>query len=159
MPFYPPMGFHFKVEIKDFEGEAAFKSVSGLKVDIPTTVTVEEGGENTFTHQLPTRLKYGDLTLERGLLVGSALIGWFNDAVQNFEFDPKDVTVTLLTGEHTPLDQWVFRNAYPKSWAISNFDAQDSNKVATDTIVLAYQYFYRVGMPARPQSLTPKPRT
>lgn len=156
---YPPVGFHFKVEINGFEGEAAFKSVSGLKADIGTdSVTHQEGGENTYTHRFPSPIKYGDLTLTRGMLVGSALIGWFNDAIQEFEFDPRDVTVTLLTAEHTPLEQWVFRNAWPKSWSISDFDATAGNAVVTDTIILAYQYFYRVGLPARAQSLTPPDR-
>lgn len=156
MVAYPPVGFHFMVEIKGFEGEVAFKSVSGLTAAIPSTTTWAEGGENTFTHRFPDRVTYTtDLKLERGMLVGSALIKWFDDAIQNFEFDPRDVTVTLLTAEHTPLEQWVFRNAWPKSWAISDFNAVNGNSVVTDTISLSYQYFYRVGLPARDKALTP----
>jgi phage tail-like protein len=155
---FPPVSFHFKVEVSGFAGEAGFQTVDGLNASIPDTMVVEEGGENTFTHRLPTRIKYGDLTLKRGMLIGSALIGWFNDAIQNFSFDPRDVTVTLLTAEHTPLEQWVFRNAWPKDWKVESFDAMAGTKLATETIVLSYQFFYRVGLPARPQALIPKTR-
>lgn len=158
MQSYPPVGFHFKVEIQGFESEVAFKSVTGLTGTIASATTHHEGGENTYTHRFPDPITYGDLDLERGMLVGSALIGWFNDAIQSFEFDPRDVTVTLLTAEHTPLEQWIFRNAWPKSWVISNFDATTGNSVVTDKITLSYQYFYRVGLPARDQSLTPPTR-
>lgn len=147
---YPPVSFFFKVEISGFEGEAGFQNVDGLSVDIPP-MTYEEGGENTFTHRLPNRIAYGDLTLKRGTLIGSSMIQWFKDA-QLFIFYPRDVTVTLLTAEQEPLDQWHFRNAWPKSWQIEGFDAT-GGKVSVETIVLAYQYFTRAGLPARPQSL------
>lgn len=148
---YPPVSFHFKVEISGFAGEAGFQSVDGLNVTI-TEDTHDEGGENTFTHRFPKRVSYSDLTLKRGMLIGSDLISWFNDAVQNFSFDPRDVTVTLMNGEHQPLDQWVFRNAWPKSWNIESFDAK-SGTVAMETIVMSYQYFVRAGLPAQAQSL------
>lgn len=148
---YPPVSFFFKVEIDGFPDDIGFQSVDGLNVKLDED-THAEGGENTFTHHFPKRVSYGDLTLKRGMLIGSSMIAWFNDAVQNFDFSPRDITVTLLTAEGTPLDQWLFRNAWPKAWNIESFDATN-NKVAAESIVLAYQYFNRVGMPARDQSL------
>ncbi len=32
--YYPPLGFHFKVEIANVNGEFQFQSVSGLTVDL-----------------------------------------------------------------------------------------------------------------------------
>lgn len=143
---YPPVSFHFKVEIAGFEGEAGFQSVDGLNVDIPS-FDFQEGGENTFTHRLPNRLAYKDLTLKRGVLIGSALIQWFKDAAENFIFVPRDVTVTLLNASHQPLEQWNFRNAWPRAWNVESFDASGS-KVAAESIMLAYQYFTRAALPA-----------
>jgi phage tail-like protein len=153
---YPPVSFHFRVEIDKVAGEIGFQSVEGLNAKVGQT-THAEGGENTFTHHLPDRTNYGDLTLKRGMVIGSALISWFNDAIQNFKFDPRNVTVTLLNAEHEPLDQWIFVNAWCKEWNIENFDAM-SGKVATESIVLTYQYFKRAGLPGRDQALTPKSR-
>lgn len=142
--FYPPVSFHFKVEIAGYEGEAGFQSVDGLNVDIPA-FEYQEGGENTYTHRFPNRIGYKDLTLKRGMLIGSALIGWFRDASELFLFAPKDVTVTLLNESHQPLEQWNFRNAWPRAWNVESFDAS-GNKLAVESIVLAYQYFNRVGL-------------
>src|SRR4051812_31470489 len=116
---YPPVSFHFKVEIKGFEGEAGFQSVEGLNIDIPA-FEYQEGGENTFTHRFPNRIAYSDLTLKRGMLIGSQMIGWFKDAVELFLIEPRNITVTLLTAEHTPLEQWEFRNAWPRGWHVEN---------------------------------------
>lgn len=147
---YPPVSFHFKVQIAGYEGEAGFQNVDGLNIDIPA-FEYEEGGENTFTHRLPNRIKYSDLTLKRGMLIGSSLIQWFKNAAEFFIFEPRDVTVTLLNSQHQPLDQWVFRNAWPRAWHIDGFDAM-GNKVAVESILLAYQYFNRVGLPAQPNT-------
>lgn len=145
-PYYPPVGFHFKVEIDGFPGDIGFQTVTGLTATLTDYVAFYEGGENRFAHRLPNPGSYSDITLKRGMLIGSSLIGWFNDAVQNFKFDPRDVTVTLLNSAHEPLEQWMFRNAWPKKWEISNFDSV-SNAVVTDTITLSYQFFERVGLP------------
>jgi phage tail-like protein len=141
---YPPLSFHFKVEIDGFPGDIGFQSVEGLNVTVPD-IPYAEGGENTFTHRFPDRIKYTDLTLKRGMLLGSDLIQWFDNALQFFIFAPRDVTVTLQNGNNEALEQWVFRNAWPKGWNIENFDSSNG-KVAVESIILTYQYFYRKGL-------------
>ena len=143
--YYPPVGFHFRVDFEDlsFGGpDIRFQKVSGITASVGE-FTYSEGGENRFTHRLPDPVTYEKLELERGLLVGSKLIGWFRDAVEGFEFDPKTVTVTLLNSEHQPLEAWNFVKAYPVKWSISPFDAK-ANEIVVDTIHLAFQYFTRV---------------
>lgn len=142
---YPPVSFHFKVQVLPFVGEAGFQSVDGLNVSIPEH-TYEEGGVNTFTHRFPKRISYGDLTLKRGMVIGSGLVQWFRAGVDLFTFVPTDVIVTLLNENHQPLDAWIFHNAWPKSWNIESFDAMN-NKLAIESIVIAYQRFVRVGIP------------
>lgn len=144
---YPPVSFYFKVEIAGFPDDLGFQTVEGLSVDIPFSETYVEGGENTFTHKFPTVISYGDLTLKRGMVIGSDLIAWFNNALQFFIFAPRDVTVTLMNETGMPLDQWVFRNASPKGWKINEFDSM-SSQIVTDTITLSYQYFFRKALPA-----------
>ena len=143
---YPPVGFHFRVEVNGFPDDIGFQAVEGLDSGTMTEFTHAEGGENTYTHRFPDRLKYGDLTLKRGVLLGSALIQWFEAALQLFIFAPRDVTVTLLNSNHEPLEQWVFRNAWPKQWKVDNLSSETGTKVLAETIVLAYQYFYRKGL-------------
>jgi phage tail-like protein len=143
--YRPPVSFHFKVQILPFLEESGFQSVEGLDVSIPD-YPYKEGGVNTFTHHLPDRISYGDLTLKRGMLIGSALVQWFRAGVDLFTFVPTDVIVTLLNEKHQPIDAWIFHNAWPKAWKVESFDAMN-NKVAVESIVLTYQRFIRVGIP------------
>ncbi|KPK36502.1 MAG: glycerol acyltransferase [Nitrospira bacterium SG8_35_1] len=140
--FYPPTGFHFKVEFQDLDKEdvdVRFQSVAGLSVDIQTE-SVKEGGEHRFEHVLPLRTKYGNLILKRGITKNSKLIEWCNDAFQTLIIYPKNVLVFLLNEEHEPLITWNVINAWPKKWSVSDFTAEKSS-IVIETLELEYQYF------------------
>lgn len=137
--YYPPLGFHFKVEFSHIEGEFQFQSVSGLTVELETE-QIAEGGENRFKHQLPVRTKFPNLVLKRGLLVNSGLVKWCRDAVEDYDITPVDLTISLLNEEHEPLMTWNVVHAYPVKWAMADFNAEES-KIVIETIELAYNYF------------------
>ncbi|MGD8777792.1 MAG: phage tail protein [Ignavibacteria bacterium] len=144
--YYPPVGFHFRVEFDGISSDAddtRFQEVSGLNSELGVEELIE-GGENRFSHRLPGRAKYSNLVLKRGLLVGSELISWCKNAIENFEFETKTVNVTLLNEEHEPVSEtFSFINAYPVKWSISDFKSTD-NSIVIETLELAYQYFRRV---------------
>ena len=138
--YYPPVGFHFKVEFGITPGsEFEFQSVSGLSVDIETE-EFAEGGENRFKHKLPVRTKFPNLVLKRGLMVDSDLIKWCRSAIEDFDFTPTGITIKLLNEEHQPLKTWNVVHAYPIKWSVSDFNAEE-NSLAIETIELAYNYF------------------
>ena len=139
---YPPVSFHFKVEFTGLtanEVDVQFQSVAGLSVDIETE-EFAEGGENRFKHKFPVRTKFPNLVLARGLVTDSELIDWCRDAIEGFIFDPIDLTVKLLNEEHEPLMTWNVVHAYPVKWKESDLNAEE-NKIAIETIELAYNYF------------------
>jgi phage tail-like protein len=143
--YYPPVGFHFRVNIEGLTSDTrdiSFQEVSGINAKVGE-FTYNEGGENRFVHRLPDRVTYEKLTLKRGMLIGSELIGWFRDAVESFKFDPRNVLVTLLNSEHEPLESWSFVKTYPVKWSIGNFNAEQ-NEVVVETIELSFQYFKRM---------------
>ena len=72
-----------------------FAKVSGLEMRVETE-TVTEGGQNLYTQQLPQRISHGNLTLERGMVVGSPLNLEFNATMTLFKFKPCNVIVTLF---------------------------------------------------------------
>jgi phage tail-like protein len=148
---YPQPGFHFIVTFELFPPpvsnlqtpvDFSFQSVSGL------TATVEmedyrEGGENRFVHHLPVRTSYPDLTLKRGLFLGAQFTGvlaWMRKAIEEFQFEPVNLTVSLLNEMHIPLFNWYVVGAIPKKLEISEFNAEQS-QVVIETLVLDYQYF------------------
>ena len=139
--FYPPVGFHFVVTFLDFKmaPESGFQSVSGLSVEYETE-SFKEGGENRFEHTLPVRTKYPDLVLKRGMLVGSQVVKWCMDALQDRQFKPTNLSISLLNDKHLPLCTWQVNNAWPKKWTVSDFNAVE-NSIVLETLELSYTYF------------------
>jgi phage tail-like protein len=139
--YYPPVGFHFKVEFVGIgnDNDIRFQSVSGLNVEYDTE-SFKEGGENRFEHKLPLRTKYADLSLKRGMLTDSGVINWCMLAFNNREFKPVMVNVILLNEKHEPLKRWEVIDAWPKKWSVSDFNAQE-NSIVIETLDLAYKYF------------------
>jgi len=145
--YYPPVGFHFKVEFRYFkdntdigkENDMRFQSVSGLNVEYDAE-TFKEGGENRFEHKLPVRTKYPDLSLKRGMLTDSGVINWVLDAFQNRDIKTAHIIVTLLNEQHEPLRTWNVYNAWPKKWSVSDLNAQE-NSIVVETLDFSYSYF------------------
>lgn len=113
-----------------------FQRVSGLEAKV-LTHTVVEGGQNRHSHRLPQRVDYGNLVLERGFVVASALNLEFNATMTLFKFKPCNVLVTLFSEELVPIAAWTFLKAYPVRWATADLNAQD-DRVLVDTLELAY---------------------
>jgi len=139
---YPQVGFHFLVVFELFPqlpNDLRFQEVSGLTVSMETEA-IKEGGENRFVHQLPVRSGYNELVLKRGKFLGSGILHWCKNAIENFEFKPTNIMISLLNDDHLPLYNWYVINAIPKKLEISGFNAQNS-EVVIETMTLSYQYF------------------
>jgi phage tail-like protein len=139
--YYPPVGFHFKVEIGDLNGdnEMRFTEASGLSMEIGTEEVIE-GGENRFVQKYPLRGKFPELVLKRGLLVGSAVQDWIQNCIESLDVTPKAIDVKLLNEEHMPLMTWSLVNAYPTKWSVSDLNAAN-NAVVIESLQFYYQYF------------------
>jgi phage tail-like protein len=148
--YYPPPGFHFKVEVQGLanDSDVRFTEVGGLSVEV-STEEVAEGGENRFTQKFPTRAKYPELVLKRGVLVESEITKWIRGCVEQFTIEPnaikpKDIFIKLLNAEHQPLLTWHVIGAYPTKWAVNDLNSS-ANTVAVETLQLFYQRFNVLG--------------
>ncbi|HWU84595.1 MAG TPA: phage tail protein [Rhodocyclaceae bacterium] len=140
--YYPPVGFHFKVEVLDLppnDSDLRFTEVSGLSVEMGTE-EVAEGGENRFIQKYPLRAKYPDLVLKRGLLKDSAVWDWIRQCVEDYNIEPKNIDVKLLNEEHMPLMTWHLVGAYPTKWSVSDLNST-ANAIVVESLQLFYQYF------------------
>lgn len=139
---YPQPGFHFAVVFElfpQFPNDIRFQEVRGLSVNT-LFKPWPEGGENRFTHQLPERLQFTDLVLKRGKFLGSGILHWARQAVENFEFKPTNLMISLLNENHLPLYNWYVVNAVPKQLDISGINAM-RNEIVVESLTLTYQYF------------------
>lgn len=140
--YYPPPGFHFKVEVQGLslsDDDVRFTEVGGLSVEM-NTEEIAEGGENRFIQKFPTRAKYPELVLKRGLLVNSQITIWIRECINDFQIQPKNVFVKLLNEEHQPLLTWLVVNAYPTKWAVSDLNST-ANAIVVESLQLYYQQF------------------
>lgn len=113
-----------------------FQRISGLATTVET-LAVHEGGQNLHAHQLPRRLSHGNLTLERGLVIGSPLAVELNAAMSLFRFAPSNVMITLLGDDAAPLAAWMFLKAFPVRWATADLQGSE-DRVLIETLELAY---------------------
>src|SRR5215813_7922769 len=128
MAYYPPVAFHFKVEVLGLpttvDNDVRFSEVGGLTMEMATE-EVPEGGENRFVQKYPTRVKYPELVLKRGLLKNSEVWNWARECIEDQNITPKEVFVILLNEEHQPLMTWHLVGAFPTKWAVSDFNASN----------------------------------
>jgi phage tail-like protein len=140
--FYPPVGFHFRVEILGLDpddNDVRFADVGGLTAEM-TTQEIAEGGENRFLQKFPVRAKYPELVLKRGMFVSSKITDWIRKGIEDFVIEPRNIDVMLLNEEHEPLMTWHVINAYPTKWVVSDLSATN-NAVVIETLQFFYQYF------------------
>ncbi len=137
--YYPPLGFHFKVEFGNIPGEYQFQSVSGLSAELEIE-EIPEGGENRFKHKLPVRSRYQKLILKRGLIADSALAKWCREALDDLNIKPTNITISLLNEKHEPLTSWNVVHAYPVKWSVADFNAEES-RIVIESLELVYNYF------------------
>lgn len=143
----PPVSFYFKVV---FQGapkieDAGFMEVSGIKEEMEV-VELQEGGENDYFHQIPKRMKHGNLVLKRALEgLDSVLETWIRDTLEGGfarKIKPRNIVVMLLDANGKALRCWWCSHAYPVKWEVSTFNSQD-NKLVIETLELCYNMLER----------------
>lgn len=135
-------GFIFEV---DGQQIGMFKEVSGLRADI-SVETLEEGGQNNFTHKLPGRLTWPNLIMRRGVTDTDNLFHWllqtsgdgFEGAGQKLE--RTTCAVTLVDGEGSRVQAWELLEAFPVRWE-GPVLAADKNEAAMEELEIAHHGF------------------
>jgi phage tail-like protein len=89
--FDPAPAHIFYVEISGVV-VALFTECSGLSLQ-REVLPRREGGRNDITHYLPGPVTQEKLTLKRGLSISQELWDWFNEGVNNFAVDRKNISI------------------------------------------------------------------
>ena len=140
----PPLGFRFAVVflmngILPNPIDIRFKSVSGISAKM-TMDDVDESAATTEVIKVPKKIEYTELTMERGVLIGSPLSMGIEYVFHEMTIIPVDIIVSVLNENLIPVKNWVFHSAYPVSWDISGIDAA-SNDVLIEKVSFEYTRF------------------
>ncbi|MDZ4764666.1 MAG: phage tail protein [Chloroflexota bacterium] len=132
-------GFRFLVQIEGIHNLTFSEfRLPSLQVDVEK---IQEGGQNTYIHQLPIRVNVGTVSLRHGLTRDMSLLNWYLDVMNgNLDKAYRQVTVVLVDSLSIPVAIWNFRNAYPVKWSGPSLKS-DSSEVAFEEIEFVYHGF------------------
>ena len=129
-----PVGeLRFKVELPGVD-IGRFRECSGLAAEIEVK-EYAEGGVNDRMHKLPTRMKYPNLVLKRGITFEDGLLQWLWRT--QHEAQLVNVTVSLVGPDGKAVRSWAFAEAYPVKWTGPTLNAS-STQVATETLEIVH---------------------
>ncbi|GAA4547916.1 phage tail protein [Amycolatopsis samaneae] len=128
------VAFRFVVRVDDLV-LGGFTECGGLQLETEVQ-DYPEGGQNTYVHKLPGRVKQTNIRLKRGL-AGRALWEWYARVVDG-ELVRRNGSVQLTDGTGAVETEWQFSRAYPVKWQGPDLNATQ-NQVAAETIELAYE--------------------
>jgi phage tail-like protein len=135
----PAVSVCFVVSI-DSTGLGVFNSCEGLGCEVVIEQR-EEGGNNDFVWQLPTRIKYPNIKLSRPLTKDTkAVAKWFTQAVEGSRETKKTALIQAMTADNTVVASWGLRDVVPVRWTGPSLNPE-SPKVATETIEIAHHGF------------------
>lgn len=128
--------------VVDKQWLGTFMTCEGLGMEIVLEQR-EEGGNNAFVWQIPTRIKYTNIKLSRPLCESTnRVIQWLASMTRKVE--PQTATIKALTADDVTVAEWTLHGVIPVRWTGPSFNA-DSPKVATETIELAHHGFAEMG--------------
>lgn len=137
------VGYVFKVQIDGLE-LGAFTKVEGLAAKYEI-LTVREGGENGFVHQLPGRIAYDNLKVTRPVDSESGKIAvWFGQfqtkVRQAGHYKPVTASVEAIDSASETVATWNLGGVIPVRYSGPTFQA-GANNVLTETIEVAHSGF------------------
>lgn len=133
----PGLSVCFALKIDNNE-LGTFNSCEGLGCEVVIEQR-EEGGNNTFVWQLPTRLKYSNVKLTRPLGADTAKVAkWFASMTGGVK--RCTATIQVKSNDDTVVATWELDGVVPVRWSGPSLNL-DSPKVATETIEIAHHGF------------------
>ena len=131
----PLQKFKFRVTIPGIPSQIGFQKVSGLSKE----VNVVEYDESAFeyTHKLPGKTKFGEVTMERGMFSDSSMLDQMK-VIQNPDYRTT-IIVQLMDRFGNVQRTWKLAEAWISKWEGSELDAT-SDDVAIETITVQYEY-------------------
>lgn len=134
----PAVAVAFSVVI-DSADLGYFNSCDGLGCEV-VMEQHEEGGNNGFVWQLPTRVKYSNLKLSRPICDDTTkVIAWLAGVTAKLELG-KTAVITVMTAQGTAVASWELMDVVPVRWTGPSL-SPDSAKVALETLEIAHHGF------------------
>jgi len=113
-----------------------FSECTGLELALDIE-EYKEGGSNGTVVRLPTRAKWTNLRLKRGVALSDDLWLWHYGFVQGI-VSRRDGVVTLQDEQQNPVKVWSFKRGLPVRWTGPSLNAMQS-QVAVEELEIAHE--------------------
>jgi phage tail-like protein len=139
----PLVGFNFRLEIEKMPA-GYFTEVNGLgsENDVVEQKAVDPNGHDIVA-KVPGRLKWGDITLKRGITADMKLWEWRQQVVDGKMKDARaNCSIIMMDRNYEDLAHWDFVNAWPSKVSGPSLKA-DSNEFGIEEMVLVHEGIMR----------------
>ena len=135
----PMVGFHFGIEVQGIIS-GYFTECSGLGSENDVVDhKVIEGGFKQIVQKIPGRLKWGDITLKRGITAQMDFWDWRKMVEDGKVNDArKNGTITMYDESLSPIAQWDFVNGWPSKISGPQLQA-DTNAYGIEEITIVHE--------------------
>jgi phage tail-like protein len=118
-----------------------FSECSGIEMSLDVE-EFKEGGRNGAILKFPTRVKWSNITLKKGMGAGTGLWDWHYGFVEG-KGKRLDGVIVLLNDLHVPNNIWNFRRGLPVKYTGPTMNA-GQNQVAIESIEIAHEGIYQL---------------
>jgi phage tail-like protein len=133
-PKDPHIGLRFWVQLGQVE-IAGFQECTGFGMETEV-FEYSEGGLNSFTHKLPVRVKYKNITLKRGLDEGQDLFRWYTRAASG-DIQRQNISILVYDSKGNQVRKWDLQNAWPCKWSGPDLKTEQG-AVAIESVEIAH---------------------
>jgi phage tail-like protein len=135
----PLLGFNFKLEVS---GKIAgfFTECSGIgsEHDVVEHKVVDDAGHE-ITRKIPGRLKWGDITLKRGITSDLQIWKWRDDVVAGKMGTSRvNASIFMMDRTYTVVAEWKLVNAWPSKVTGPNLKS-DGNEFGVEEVVIVHE--------------------
>ena len=139
----PLLGFNFGLE---FQGAIAgyFTECNGIgsENEVIDHKIVDDSGRE-ITKKIPGRLKWGDVTLKRGITDDMEIWDWREDVVKgNMDSARKNGSFVMMDRTYAVVARWNFENGWPSKVSGPALKS-DSNEFGVEELVIVHEGIYR----------------
>lgn len=140
----PMIGAHFEITVGAVTGY--FTEVSGLgsETEIVEHKIMAKGVKEPLIRKIPGRLKWGDITLKRGITSNMDFYDWRKQVEQGkVDVARLDGTIIMYDQTFAPIAQWEFTKGWPSKISGPSLKS-DGNEIGVEELVIVHEGIKRI---------------
>ena len=134
---------------------ASFAECSGLDVQIEKESITHEGGVNDQQRIFLRQVKFGDITLKRGITDDICFWDWLNElfSPEKKKKTRRNITIIVFNHSGETMQSWNLIGAVPVGWKTPSLQA-DGSSVAIEELTLSFEGLQVKSKPGGGSALT-----